>query len=94
MKTIITPEMIDSLYNMLISGNKEDRILAMGVLNNRDLRNKKSEENVEKLTNRYIEKEYPVLNEIRICDKILTTLELIQTKLKMRHDREQRGLSF
>ncbi len=53
-KIIITSEMIDSLYNMLISSNKEDKATAMGILNNRELKNKESEKNVDLLTDKYL----------------------------------------
>ena len=53
-KVIITPEMIDSLYNMLISPIETDRAMAMGFLNNRDLKNEESEKNVNIITDKFL----------------------------------------
>lgn len=53
-KTIITSEIVDSLYAMLISSKDEDREMAMGFLNNRDLKNEESEKNVEILTDKFL----------------------------------------
>ncbi len=57
-KTIITSEMIESLYGMLISSSIEDRNVAMGILNNRDLKDETSEKNVEILTDKVLTKNY------------------------------------
>jgi hypothetical protein len=57
-KVIITPEMIDSLYGMLMSPIEADRTMAMGILNNRDLKNEDSEKNVDIITDKFLTTKY------------------------------------
>ena len=53
-KISITSEMIESLYGMLTSSSIEDKNVAMGILNNRNLQDKTSEKNVEVLTDKVL----------------------------------------
>ena len=89
-KVIITPEMINSLYSMLMSSSPEDKNVAMGILNNRDLKNEESEKNVEILTDKYLSETWgsswnkiKLSNKYHIFTKIENQISLITGHIKL-----------
>lgn len=83
--------MVDHLTAMLTSSNKDDKAMAIAILNNRDLKNKESEIQVRKITEKYIEKESPGTwkiiqqqKQLKMLDDLKNSLELVKAMMNIK----------
>ena len=74
-KNIISEDMIEGLLNMLKSENKNDRKLALQILNNRDLKDKETENNVATIARQYVIYVAPIMAEVYDENRLINAID-------------------